>query len=261
MWNKPAAGASCEPPIGTKVDFFRPSLRYGDFFHRSSGGGDSSWKAARNNGNTKLYHDLGKLLREGKDVLDCLLLTTSDTAEVSKSGSWMIQISCLQAESSSIHLAGDDLYVGAPQGKILFPSSLSSLDEFIRLLKRIFSFVSKMEKSATFLKKKIDLTKNRRESICTTFDRQESFKSEDNDVQSGERPTWYTPTRGDYFHSKIPQELYGVEPVHELLWTLPTNENEPVFDPTQVDEYGWVCVSEGKWHDTFSESWAKERPY
>lgn len=31
------------------------------------------------------------------------------------------------------------------------------------------------------------------------------------------------------------------------------NQNEPLFDPTEVDEYGWVCVNKGKWYNSFSK--------
>jgi hypothetical protein len=98
-------------------------------------------EAARNNDNAKLYHDLGKLLREGKDVLDSLLLNTNHATEVSQSGACMMQVSGLQAELSSIHLAGDGLYVAVPQGKLCFPSLFSSLTEFSKSLRRIFLFV------------------------------------------------------------------------------------------------------------------------
>jgi hypothetical protein len=74
------------------------------------------------------------------------------------------------------------------------------------------------------------------------------------------------PSCGDYFLSKIPQDLYGPEPVDDEDATVAAstsciNADGPIFDDTQVDDYGWVCVDEGKWYNVFSTSYADERPY
>lgn len=64
-----------------------------------------------------------------------------------------------------------------------------------------------MKKSAMFLKRKIDLTKNHRKSMNGAFNRQDSFESVDDDILAWERPTWYTSDRGNCFLPKAPQDL------------------------------------------------------
>ena len=51
-----------------------------------------------------LFHDLGKLLREGKDVLDDILGCTLEDATVEKVSGWIIQVCGLQSQISSLHL-------------------------------------------------------------------------------------------------------------------------------------------------------------
>ncbi|KAI7856830.1 hypothetical protein BDC45DRAFT_533288 [Circinella umbellata] len=52
----------------------------------------------------KLFHDLGKLLREGKDVLDGILVCTLEDATAERATGWIIQICGLQGQISSLHL-------------------------------------------------------------------------------------------------------------------------------------------------------------
>ncbi|KAG2229761.1 hypothetical protein INT48_004765 [Thamnidium elegans] len=75
-FNKQELYDGAEKVAGFKVDF--RIILDADNNEYDVGAGE----AARDNANTKLHHDLGKLLREGKDVLDCLLLNTSDAVEV-----------------------------------------------------------------------------------------------------------------------------------------------------------------------------------
>lgn len=61
-----------------------------------------------------------------------LLFNTTEATEINELGAWMIQIFGLHAELSSIYLAGDGLYVAVPQGDMVFPSSLTSLESLGR---------------------------------------------------------------------------------------------------------------------------------
>ncbi|KAI9491101.1 hypothetical protein BDB00DRAFT_746114, partial [Zychaea mexicana] len=88
------------------------------------GAGEASMEPAA----PKLFHDLGKLLREGKDVLDGILGCTLEDATAERASGWIIQICGLQGQISSLHLIRKGLYVAIPQYKFGFPTSTSGLE-------------------------------------------------------------------------------------------------------------------------------------
>lgn len=98
-------------------------------------------EVARDNNDKKLIHDLGKLVREGKDVLDGLLHIVMDDKVAKDLSAWVIQISALQGEVASTHLAENGAYAAIPQGKLRFPSNLSNMEDFIDTISNLFLFV------------------------------------------------------------------------------------------------------------------------
>ncbi|KAG0168679.1 hypothetical protein DFQ30_004432 [Apophysomyces sp. BC1015] len=211
--------------FGFKVDF-RFILDASGIEHDIGAG-----EAARNNESEKLHKGLGKLLREGK-------VTVLDEEPVCKSGAWIIQILCLHAEISSVHLARDGLYVCAPQGKLLFLSRISNLHDFINDLEKIFLMVTKLEDNALALEENIDFLKNRRRLIGK-----------------------YSPSRNDQHLSKNSCALFGDIPVQQsnstetisstdsniITGISGDNGNDSVkVDPRKPDEYGWTQMDDGQ---------------
>ncbi|KAG0162646.1 hypothetical protein DFQ30_001580, partial [Apophysomyces sp. BC1015] len=173
--------------VGFKVDFrFIFDAKCGHGVELDVGAGE----AARNNNDTsKLYKDLGKLLREGKDVVDGLLVNTLDEETVCRTGAWIIQIVGLHAEISSLHLAHDGLYVCVPQGKLTFPSHASNLYDFIYTLENIFLMVSKLEENALALQANVEFLEHRKRSIGKAFDRSIPFNKKQHTRKHWTRPT------------------------------------------------------------------------
>ncbi|KAG2219646.1 hypothetical protein INT45_012347, partial [Circinella minor] len=80
---------------------------------------------------SKIFHDLGKLLREGKEVLDGILGCVLDDVTAERASGWIIQICGLQGQISSLHLIRNGLYVAIPQYKLRFPTSISGLESLM----------------------------------------------------------------------------------------------------------------------------------
>lgn len=89
----------------------------------------------------KMHKDLGKLLREGKDIVDGNLNNVFDPSTVRMAGAPIIQISSLVAEFSTVHLADNGLYIALPQGKMSFPASPTNMKSFINDLEVMFKMV------------------------------------------------------------------------------------------------------------------------
>ena len=89
----------------------------------------------------KMHKDLGKLLREGKDIVDGNLNNVFDPSTVRIAGAPIIQISGLVAEFSTVHLADNGLYIALPQGKMSFPTSPTNMKSFINDLEVMFKMV------------------------------------------------------------------------------------------------------------------------
>ncbi|CAO3591920.1 unnamed protein product [Absidia cylindrospora] len=208
-----------DPTFGFKVDF--RFLLDTNGVELDVGAGE----AARNNDRDKLHKGLGTLLREGKDAIDGLLVNTLDEEPVCKTGAWIIQISGLYAEISSVHLARDGLYVCVPRGKLTFPSNPSNLFAFINTLEKMLLMVTKLEDNALALQANIDFLEDRRRSIGKMFDRPKLL-NEKHSRKQWTRPTWYSPTRNDQRLSKVSSDLFGHIPVEQSNTTDSINSTD-----------------------------------
>ncbi|CEG65105.1 hypothetical protein RMATCC62417_01965 [Rhizopus microsporus] len=78
-----------------------------------------------------LINDHCKLLREGKDILDCLLETVVEKGATDKGKSLFIQLDCTQCQLSSIHLGDEaNVYIAIPKQRLLLPTSAASIRRF-----------------------------------------------------------------------------------------------------------------------------------
>lgn len=98
-------------------------------------------EVTKDNGEQKLHHDLGKLVRDGKHNLDGRLRIVMDDENAKAAFAWVIQLSGYRGEISSVHLVRDGMYVAIPQGKLAFPTDISTLDDFVDTLKVLLLFV------------------------------------------------------------------------------------------------------------------------
>ncbi|CAO3642147.1 unnamed protein product [Cunninghamella blakesleeana] len=164
-------------------------------------------EVAKNNNDDKICKDHGKLLREGKDALDGLIKIFLNDHDLKFASSWIIQISGLHGQISSIHLAESGLYVAIPQGKLSFPTSISSLDDLLDAFKTLLLFSINIEKSAHNIRSAIELLENRRLSFGKSFNRS-GLLIPSNIRQNWTRPTYYTLPRNVTSLSRIPVNLF-----------------------------------------------------
>ncbi|KAL1925945.1 hypothetical protein VTP01DRAFT_7223 [Rhizomucor pusillus] len=142
----------------------------------------------------KLFMDEGKLIREGKDILDDMLRNAIEEYAHERLACWMIQIAGLVGQISSIHMVKPGSYVAVPQGKIRFPDNCMGMDELEKTLENLFLFVEKVEENARFYKSVVDCVDDRRRSMGGAFSRGDLCGS--GTSWADEIPdTWYTPPR------------------------------------------------------------------
>lgn len=97
--------------------------------------------AKMSNNDDKLLKDLGKVVRESKDVLDGLLNILMEDNIAKSLSTWFIQVCGLQGEIASVHLASNGLYVAIPQGEIKFPTSIATMNDFLETFSHMLLFV------------------------------------------------------------------------------------------------------------------------
>ncbi|KAI8889887.1 hypothetical protein K501DRAFT_266671 [Backusella circina FSU 941] len=83
--------------------------------------------------NDKLLHDLGKVIKESKDILDGLLNITMEESIAKSLSAWFEQICGLQGEIASVHFVFNGLYVAIPQGKLKFPTIINECNGVARI--------------------------------------------------------------------------------------------------------------------------------
>ncbi|CAO3588363.1 unnamed protein product [Absidia cylindrospora] len=177
--------------ISFKIDFRIILHHHHDEHHK--GVDLAAGEAARNINESKIKMDHGKLARETKDVLDRLLLLTVD--ENLLSSPWKgiaIQVSGLQGQISSVHLHDSGLYVLCPISRLFFPHSHASLSRFLPTLKTLLQLRIELETMATKVLGQLDLAKDKRYSLGTTFGRPGSPIPE-SPTKKLKKPTWYSP--------------------------------------------------------------------
>ncbi|KAI8080018.1 uncharacterized protein BX664DRAFT_317911 [Halteromyces radiatus] len=83
---------------------------------------DVALELAKDDNDSKIINDMGKLIREGKDNYDMILniLNHGD----SDFSTWTIQLSGTTCQLSTIHLASSGLYVVLPRYHFSLPSSI-----------------------------------------------------------------------------------------------------------------------------------------
>lgn len=97
--------------------------------------------AKLNNNDGKLFKDLGKVIRESKDVLDGFLNIVMEDSIAKSLSAWFVQIFGPQGGIASVHLACNGLYVAIPQGELKFPASIATMSDFLETFSYMLLFV------------------------------------------------------------------------------------------------------------------------
>ncbi|ORX49897.1 hypothetical protein DM01DRAFT_1394088 [Hesseltinella vesiculosa] len=113
-------------------------------------------EAAKDNECSKGHHDLGKLMREGKDVLDGLFFSMVGDDDVDKLSAWVIQLFGTQGQLASIHQTKKGLYFGVPRGDLILPTSIATMDRFIETLSSLIGMANHVQLNAMKIKTSIE---------------------------------------------------------------------------------------------------------
>ncbi|KAG0768500.1 hypothetical protein G6F26_006016 [Rhizopus arrhizus] len=211
-------------------------------------------EAAKTNNDDKLLQDLGKAIRESKDVLDGLLNIVMEDSIAKSLSAWFVQICGLQGEIASVHLAFNGLYVAVPQGKLKFPISIATMSDFLGTFSSMLLFVSKLEKCAIDIKSAIEQLENRRSSMGFTFNRARPL-IEGHQRSEWMRPTWYSPPGQQQAKSQLPFNLFG----REAYYTEPEEDARSAAESDKfeedADEFGWIRRNDG-WFNIHSKTFS-----
>ncbi|KAF7720694.1 hypothetical protein EC973_006480 [Apophysomyces ossiformis] len=226
-------------------------------------------EAAKNNDRIKILNDLGKLLREGKDILDGLYHVILDDKVVDSSSAWIIQLYGLQGQISSVHLTNWGLYVGIPRANISFPRSIASLSEFTNTLEHLLLFARQLQSTAHNINFAIGTIKKQKESIGSILNHPCNLTHHSGMPRL--KPSWYTPSRSNQDESVLPStsaasssssSSSSATPLTASL--SPSLLSSTLEDDASLyfmsDEFGWVKTS-GGWYNVNIRHFTSVDPY
>lgn len=120
----------------------------------------------------KLINDHCKLLRKGKDILDCLLETVVEKGATGKGKSLFIQLGCIQRQLSSIHLGDEtNVYIAIPKQRLLLPTSAASIRRFEPTMAALLQLRRELSKLAMVIQQQQELLDEKRHSFGTSRSR------------------------------------------------------------------------------------------
>ncbi|KAG2211113.1 hypothetical protein INT45_009765 [Circinella minor] len=217
----------------------------------------------QNPGDDKLFGDEGKLIREGKEVVDGLASTLCGRSSDQEFKGWLLQLNGHNGELITIHMISPGLYVSIPQRSLTIPSSLTTLIDFEQTLDSLFLLKDGLEANAHLVHESIMDISNRRTSTSERMGREQETSSHCTKV-SWIRPTYFTPP-GDLLQM-IDPELFTYELFPELPTTSENNEqgakdNDQDEATRSADENGWIRLTTGKWHNVYSKDTVAYDPY
>ncbi|KAF7720596.1 hypothetical protein EC973_007227 [Apophysomyces ossiformis] len=206
----------------------------------------------------KIDHDLGKLLREAKDILDSSLQTMTKGLDKKPNG-WFLHIDGLQGHLGTVHLASPGLYVAILQSKIRFPHNLSSIGNFKPCLEALMTIMSDVERRADLIRKSIDLIDDRRRSFGKKINRQDNNPIPAAPLSAHTRPTYYSPPHNDFRLAKLPFDLFGiVSQEHHDSVDSDQDTNDTIT--TEADKFGWMrCIS--GYYNIYTKTYSDTDPY
>ncbi|KAI8066915.1 hypothetical protein BC940DRAFT_59722 [Gongronella butleri] len=151
--------------------------------------------ARRYDDDQKLSHDHGKLLREGKDIVDQLLNNVVDSEAAERIKGFVFQLIGTQGAITSLHLDDEEegLYVAVPQKSISLPRSIHSLRRFEDTLAVLLNIRRELDSLAHCLRDQMELMEERRRSVGATRSRPAPMILV-HPLKKRMRPTWYSPT-------------------------------------------------------------------
>ncbi|GAA5811609.1 hypothetical protein MFLAVUS_005049 [Mucor flavus] len=213
----------------------------------------------------KIIEDEGKLLREGKDIVDKSLLTVLLEKSTPHVTGWVIQLSGLTGHIYSIHLAKPGLYVAIPQSAIHFPSKASP-STFSNTFKFLLYMCQSMNDLALEARDAISFFSLDKDSISNNL-HMRRCRNSSKDLLSWIRPSYYTPPSHDCTQSVIPSYLpnndfnASLDIFKEYVqYESDDEEKEKTTENAAIDVTGWTRLESGIFYNIYSNTYSECNP-
>ena len=204
----------------------------------------------------KVIDDEAKLSKEGKDVIDHLVkLPITNLCPMS----WLIQIANCECRLSTIHLAGDGLYVTVPQfDQLALPKRFNEMDCIVSSLKTLTTMEHSLRKIADLL----PAVYAKKEQLEEHLGRRPTLKP---DYTGWLRGTFYTPP--STYAPRLPVDLFSRRPSDMKFKLLKTKHLDALpheFANTSnvPDKFGWIYLPHLKKHyNIITKSYSAHHPF
>ncbi|KAI7849996.1 hypothetical protein BDC45DRAFT_609102 [Circinella umbellata] len=194
----------------------------------------------------KLFGDECKLVHEGKDIVDGLIIVYNGESAGNETIGWILQLTGPDGEISSVHLIKPFLYIAIPEQKIDIPKNIQSMKNFPTTLSYLLMFTRKIQESGYNIISSLQTLEDNRSSIAERFGRPSSI------IPPCTKTGWTCPT----YYSPPPNTD---EPIMDDTRQCPSQlvsnrDNEKCIDEQQYDgapdEFGWVKIKgQSKWYN------------
>lgn len=207
-------------------------------------------EVAKNDEDSKVITDEGKLSRETKDAVDSILTLVETTAQA-----FSAQISGSTCLIATQQLIGNGLYVYHPAYSFSLPSCIEELGSFKSSMQKLLSFQQHVITIANILEK----AGTKKYLLNKQFGKHDEADKdgEATSILNWRRDTFYTPPRNK--EARVPLVLFGLSSsglVSRLLKTKYSEGEEGVV----YDQFGWGKKND-KWHNKVTNETQDEYPY
>lgn len=205
---------------------------------------------ARNDVDSKIITDQGKLIRESNDAVDSMLSLVEKSAQA-----FSMQISGSACLIATQQLIRNGFYVYHPAYSLSLPSFVEELESFESTIQKLISFQQYVITIANILKK----AGTKKYSLNQSFGKYDEVDKGDeaSSILNWRRDTFYTSQRNNEL--KIPSFLFGV-PSNDLISRLLKTKYFDGEEGVVYDQFGWGKKND-KWHNKIINKTQDECPY
>ncbi|KAG2212585.1 hypothetical protein INT47_000561 [Mucor saturninus] len=197
-----------------------------------------SGEVAKNDEDSKVITDEGKLCRETKDAVDSIL-----TLVETKAQAFSTQISGSTCLIATQQLTRNGFYVYHPAYSFSLPSCIEELGSFKPIMQKLLSFQQHVITISNILEKAV----TKKYSLNQQFGKHDEAdkEGEATSILNWRRDTFYTPPKNK--EARVPLVLFGLPSSGLVLRLLKTKYSEGE-EGVVYDQFGWGKKND-KWHN------------
>ncbi|KAL0084354.1 hypothetical protein J3Q64DRAFT_1822554 [Phycomyces blakesleeanus] len=207
-------------------------------------------EVAKNDEDSKVITDEGKLSRETKDAVDSILTLVETTAQA-----FSAQISGSTCLIATQQLIRNGLYVYHPAYSLSLPSCIEELGSFKSSMQKLLSFQQHVITISNILEK----AGTKKYSLNQQFGKHDEADKdgEATSILNWRRDTFYTPPRNK--EARVPLVLFGL-PSSSLVSRLLKTKYSEGEECVVYDQFGWGKKND-KWHNKVTNETQDEYLY